>query len=147
MKIAAAAAFFRQGPAGGEMTSDSAQNLAGRRILIVEDEYYIADDLARALGALGAEVIGPVASPDQAHALLDAARPDFAILDMNLKGESGIPIGERLQGEGVPFVLASGYSGPAIPEQFRGVPRVEKPFDAEAVAECVRALLRETRPV
>ncbi|WP_170267928.1 hypothetical protein [Methylobacterium oxalidis] len=35
-------------------------SLAGRRVLVVEDQYLLACDMAQALGAEGAEVIGPV---------------------------------------------------------------------------------------
>ena len=65
------------------MTAASEQSLSGRRVLVVEDEYFIAiaDDIARALGRLGAEVVGPVPDRDEALALLSSGeRVDLAVL-------------------------------------------------------------------
>ncbi|WP_052955021.1 response regulator [Microvirga vignae] len=70
------------------MTAPPRGALANRRVLIAEDEYFIARDIARALHALGAEVVGPVASRDEVQAILATGeRLDAAILDINLNGE------------------------------------------------------------
>lgn len=63
-------------------------DLTGRRVLVVEDDYTIADVLCRHLEGAGADVLGPV--PDVAGALeLLAAEDalDGAVLDVNLGGE------------------------------------------------------------
>jgi hypothetical protein len=57
------------------------------RILIVEDEYYLAADLAEALAARGAEILGPIGTLDEALQAIAADRPDQAVLDVNLRGE------------------------------------------------------------
>ena len=111
-----------------------------RRILIVEDEYLLATDLVRALGARGVDVVGPIATLDGAARLVEQERIDSAILDINLRGEMAYPIADRLCAAGIPFVIASGYGRANLPERFAGVPHIEKPFDAEAVL----ALLQET---
>ncbi len=112
--------------------------LHGARVLVVEDEYYLADDLARALGEAGAEVLGPVGTLDDAEAKLAGKGFDCAVLDMNLRGEMAYPIADRLESAGIPFVIATGYNSASLPERFRARPRVEKPFDPSAV---VRALV------
>ena len=62
--------------------------LTGRRLLVVEDEFYLAEDLARDLAARGAVVIGPVPSVDDALDLVeDTEHIDGAVLDLNLQGE------------------------------------------------------------
>lgn len=116
-------------------------DLRNARILIVEDEYYLADDLAAALRRIGAEVVGPVGTLSEAEALVGGKRFDCAILDMNLRGEMAFSIADRLEKEGIPFVVASGYDSAALPDRFSGIPRVEKPFDTAEVIAAIPALL------
>lgn len=110
------------------------------RILIVEDEYYLAADLAATLRDEGIEVAGPVGTLADAERLIDQGGIDRAVLDVNLRGEMSFPIAERLEEAGVPFVIATGYSGESLPERFRDKPRLEKPFRPEVVA---RLLVQE----
>jgi DNA-binding response OmpR family regulator len=105
------------------------------RILIVEDEYYLAADLAEALAARGAEVIGPVGTLDEALKVISAGGVDQAVLDVNLRGQMSFPIADRLEAEGIPYVIATGYSEGSLPERFRSKKRLEKPFRAERIAE------------
>src|SRR3712207_954447 len=91
--------------------------LAGRRVLVVEDEYFIADDIARALRKLGAEVVGPLASRDEAlDAFSSGQSIDAAVLDINLRGDAVYPVADALRGRKVPFVFATGYDPATIPE-------------------------------
>src|SRR3546814_16835664 len=68
------------------------RSLAGKHILIVEDEYFIAADLARALEAEEATILGPFC--DLAPALASARdnHIDVALLDVNLHGEHCYPV-------------------------------------------------------
>lgn len=112
------------------------------RILVVEDEYFVAADLAQALAAAGTAVIGPVSTEDEALALLDAGeRIDGAVLDINLRGEMVYPLADALRERGVPFVFATGYGASILPIRFRGVPRWEKPFDYRALAQSIPDIL------
>ncbi|MGJ3261910.1 MAG: response regulator [Salinarimonas sp.] len=104
------------------------------RILVVEDEYFIADDLAQALAAEGAEVIGPVGDPAEALDLIARERIDRAVLDINLRGELVFDVARALQARQVPFVFATGYGGNVVPSGLTDVPRWEKPFDATSLA-------------
>lgn len=108
--------------------------LSGARIVVVEDEYYLAEDLADALKDAGAEVIGPVGSIGHAQELLEAGGFDGALLDMNLRGELSFALARQLQAADVPFVIVSGYSSGALPPELGSVPRLEKPINpADAV--------------
>ena len=115
----------------------SHSSLASRRVLVVEDEFFLADDVAEALRALGAEVVGPVPTGAMALALLDGERVDAAVLDINLRGETIFPLADVLRARGVPFVFATGYDESATPPAYRDVPRWEKPFNPQ---DLVRAL-------
>nr|WP_225190528.1 response regulator [Bradyrhizobium sp. IC4059] len=79
------------------------------RILVVEDEYLIALELETQLTTAGYRVIGPASDVDGALELLNASRPDAAILDVNLAGEWVTPVAQALKAMSVPYILASGY--------------------------------------
>src|SRR3712207_5045929 len=116
----------------------SASALQGRRILVVEDEYMMADDLRRDLEKAGAEVVGPV--PSVADALRLMAQADIldgAILDVNLRGEKAYLVADALRERGVPFVLATGYEQWALPEAYKDVPRCDKPIDLRHLARAL----------
>jgi len=105
-------------------------------VLVVEDEYFLADDMSRALASLGAEIVGPVPTRDQALALLTSdERIDAAVLDINLRGEMVFAVADVLRERGVPFVFATGYDKTAVPPNYQEVPRWEKPFDPSALAK------------
>lgn len=118
-------------------------DLAGRRLLVVEDEYLLARQLARELRALGAEVVGPAASVAQALALIAAQAPlDGAVLDMNLRGELAHAVADALVAREVPFVIASGFDSGVVAERHAGAPRREKPVEVAEVARLLRAAQR-----
>lgn len=110
-------------------------NLAGQRILIVEDEYFLAADFVQALAALGAVVIGPASNVEAALGLLDGSAPDLAILDINLKGDISFAVADALAARGLPFVFVTGYDQGVIPPRHADRPRWQKPFDAARLLE------------
>lgn len=114
--------------------------LAGVRVLVVEDEYYLADDIGRALDASGAAVVGPASTLEEAERLIAAGAFDRAVLDMNLRGDMAWTIADRLRERGIPFVVASGYSGATLPERLAGVAFIEKPFRVERLVELIARL-------
>jgi CheY-like chemotaxis protein len=112
------------------MSSEDSSGVSGRRILLVEDEYLIAFDVASLLESKGAEVIGPAASVHEALGLLETgARPDAAVLDINLGDERVFPVAEELQAANVPFVFLSGYDARVVPGRYTAVPCCTKPLD------------------
>jgi CheY-like chemotaxis protein len=122
---------------GSEMSlqTDNPGPLSGRRVLVVEDEYFLADDIARALQSLGARVLGPVAElSDAAHLLEGQPMVDAAIVDINLRGELVFPFARRLRARNIPFVFTTGYDKGTIDAEFQDVLRWEKPLDVAAMA-------------
>lgn len=99
------------------------------RLLVVEDEALIAMALARDLERLGWDIVGPVATIDEAHRLLASTLPDAAVLDVNLRGELVYPLADWLRRHGVPFVFCSGYEHLETQSAYDEWPRVRKPVD------------------
>lgn len=123
------------------MAQFSDKDLRGLRVLVVEDAFSMALIIETTLKALGCTVIGPASRLDKALPLLDREL-DCAILDINLDGEDAYPLITALQRRGVPLILTTGYEADALRPDFRGLPRLEKPFAMEAmVAAMVRAFL------
>ena len=109
----------------------------------MEDEFYLADDMALALQKLGAEVVGPVPTKDKALALLASEDAiDAAVLDINLKGHAVYPVADALAERGVPFVFATGYDPAAVPPEYQRVPLWEKPFKPEILAQALPSLMQ-----
>ena len=108
----------------------SASPFAGRRVLVVEDDYMMAQDLRRDLQKLGATVVGPVPRvPEALRLIATQGALDGAILDVNLSGEMVYPVADVLRARGIPFVFSTGYGEWALPEAYKQVPRCEKPID------------------
>ena len=104
-------------------------SLRGRRVLVVEDDYLLAQDLREQLMSWGAEMMGPVASVTEALALVEAGpAPDMAMLDIGLGDEMVYPVAEALRTRGIPFVFATAYDAWVIPDAFAGVPVAQKPI-------------------
>ena len=126
------------------MTDNS---LAGSRVLVVEDEYYIADDVRSALIELGAEVLGPVPSVSEAQAFIGADLAiDCVLLDVNLRGELAFDMADALQERGIPFAFVTGYDREALPSRFSAVARLEKPVRSEQLTQVLRTMPVAEKP-
>ncbi len=108
--------------------------MAGRRVLVAEDEYFIAKSLVRDLEKAGAEVIGPVATVAEALDLVRSGALDGAVLDINLRGEMAFAVADALLERGIPLVFASGYSADIVPARYVGITLCEKPVDLGVLA-------------
>jgi CheY-like chemotaxis protein len=119
----------------------AAAPLSARRLLVVEDEYTIALDLAKSLEELGAEVVGPVATVKDALSVVtrEGERLDGAVLDINLRGERAYPVADALIARHVPFIFATGYTELLPAKPYTSVPRCEKPIDKAQLAKLLTA--------
>jgi len=121
--------------------TDAELPLAGRKVLVVEDQYLIAEDLCELVEVLGGEVIGPTSRVGSALAALRSDRPDLALLDVNLEEELAYPVAVALRQQGIPFVFTTGYDASVIDPRFADVPHLGKPISQGKLAEAVRKLL------
>jgi DNA-binding response OmpR family regulator len=118
-------------------------DVAGRRILVVEDEMLIAMEIEATLEALGCEIVGPVSTLETALQLAREMTLDAAILDITIRGGKSFPVANELLNRDIPFALASGYGDWALPEAMRDRPRLTKPFTAAELEKQVRFLCGE----
>jgi two-component SAPR family response regulator len=111
--------------------ADDLTALQGMKVLIVEDSFLVADDLAETVTEYGCTVVGPSGSLADGMRHAAEAALDGALLDVNLSNdETSFPIAEVLVERGVPFVFLSGYDlESAFPPQFKSVERLAKPVD------------------
>lgn len=108
------------------------KGLAGRQILVVEDELIIAWHIQASVESLGCVVSGPVSSVDAALGLLrnSTNKPDAALLDVNLQGTTVLPVAQECQLRNIPFVLITGYGRLPLDEPLlNNALRVRKPFN------------------
>jgi DNA-binding response OmpR family regulator len=110
-------------------------SLAGRRILVVEDEMLISLLIEDILADQDCVIIGPF---DRVAAALGAAQNedlDAALLDVNVAGVKIYPVAEVLAARGIPFMLLSGYGADAIPSGHPDWRACSKPFRPEDLVD------------
>lgn len=127
------------------MASESTMDLNGKRIVVVEDDYLLATELCRELRDLGATVLGPAPTPFYALQLINRKRIDAAVLDVRLHGTMVFEVADRLVGQGVPILFATGLSREELPGRFRSAELLEKPLDSWRIAARVNEMTH--RPV
>lgn len=116
--------------------------LSGKSVLMVEDEYLIADALCSAFEMEDVRVVGPFPSVRTAMEELDkGATADAAVLDVNLNGERVFPLADRLMADNVPIVLTTGYDSDAIPCNYAHLERLQKPVHLHELFGCLEKLL------
>jgi CheY-like chemotaxis protein len=121
------------------------KTIAGKRVLVVEDELMIRMLLEGMLTDLGHTVAAEAGGIEQAVMIAKKGDFDVAVLDVNLNGNPVTPVVEILVERGVPFVFASGYGQRGLPEAYRTIPTLQKPFQADALAEAIEAAVSLTQ--
>lgn len=91
------------------------------------------------LAEAGAKVVGPCSTVAKADEAVSAGGFDCPV-DLNLSGESAIPIAERRMDGGCRFAISTGYGTEALPKRLRGVPRIEKPYDPPTLLDLLSQL-------
>jgi DNA-binding response OmpR family regulator len=105
-----------------------AEAMAATRILVVEDEFLIALDIAGVLEQAGIAVIGPVGNVADALRAIEQDDVQGALLDVHLAGEPVDRIADALMARRIPFAFVSGHGSQQLPAAHRGAPLVKKPF-------------------
>lgn len=116
------------------------RRLAGRLILLVEDEPLIALDVEKALRGAGARV---VTAGYLESGLYTTVHPNLAaaVVDLHLGDGSGTTICRELQRFGVPFVIHTGYPHMLTAAEWPGVAIISKPAPAEEIVSALAGML------
>ncbi len=109
--------------------------LSGRRVLVVEDEYFIATDIVRGLSQAGAIIVGPVATLSDTMLRIERGGLDFAILNIRLQDGLVFPAADRLRLDCIPFLFLTGYDQNFIPGRFSSVRLCQKPHSNNEIIE------------
>jgi ActR/RegA family two-component response regulator len=129
---------YGQGDSGLAEARPMSDYIRGIRILIVEDEYVIATELAGQFEEAGAEVLGPV--PSIKGALGYVQRPGVvqgAILDLHIRDGLVFPVADELGRRNIPYVFYTAYSREVIPVRHRAAERLLKPADWKSIARAL----------
>jgi len=105
-----------------------------KRVLIVEDDPLIAEDISESLKEIGYTISGIAYDSNEAMTMARSTNPHIAILDINLESEKdGIEIGEYIQKHlQIPFIYLTSYSDKNTLERAkktRPMAYIVKPFD------------------
>jgi DNA-binding response OmpR family regulator len=111
------------------------------RVLVVEDDFLINQDLCEAIKRAGGEVVGPAMTAEAALELIARGELDGALLDVDLGGVHSADLAHALSERRIPYVVVTGYDTEMIPVEMRSAPRLHKPFSRnELIAEVRRCL-------
>jgi two-component sensor histidine kinase len=137
----AAAAIRRPASIGGAIAVADLPPLAGRSVLLLEDNLIIAMEGENILRELGAAVVFTASSIARAEAILRTERLDFALLDIHIGHETSLRFADSLAQAGTPFMFASGYGDDAkLGEQYRSTRIVTKPYTLESLQAMIRRM-------
>jgi DNA-binding response OmpR family regulator len=99
-----------------------------KRVLVVEDDPFIAMDLQDSLVEAGYEVLGPVSTVIDALSLVKTEHINGAVLDVNLGSEYSSPVAGVLFEHNIPFVSTTGYDLRNLPAEFQHGDAMQKPY-------------------
>jgi DNA-binding response OmpR family regulator len=121
-------------------TSADGEALQGCAVMIVEDNYYQAEDARRVLERAGASVIGPFSEAFAAVAAAERQAPDCALLDLNLGAGADFAPVRSLMARGVPVVVFSGYDAHIAPGDLPALRWLQKPATPDRIVAAVRSV-------
>lgn len=110
------------------MAIQSDEKLNKLRVLIVEDDYLIAENVAEVLREVGIYVVGPVGKFQEACQMVQDIPLDCAVLDINIVGGTAFPLIDVLIQSNVPVLLMTGYDQEELPVKYRSLPLIQKPL-------------------
>ena len=108
--------------------------LAGRRVLVIEDEMLILMMIEDMLADLGCESVAVASKVGPAISLIEGQEFDTAMLDMNLNGIESYPVADALAARDVPYFFSTGNSLTNVKDGYRDQDVLKKPFTFEQLS-------------
>jgi DNA-binding response OmpR family regulator len=115
--------------------------LNGCSVLVVDDDFFLAEESREALEEAGATVLGPYGRADEAIGSLEENLPECAVLDLNLGPGPKFEVARAVKAKGVPMVLVTGYDENIIPPDLANTPCLQKPVSRAMLVAAVADLL------
>jgi CheY-like chemotaxis protein len=110
-------------------------------ILVVEDEPLVAMAVADCVTDAGCRVLGPIGDLSEALKTARTGKFDAALLDANLGGKNVDELATSLAQAGIPFAFVTGYGRDILPDAFRHVTVLTKPYDDDELKQVIREMV------
>jgi DNA-binding NarL/FixJ family response regulator len=120
---------------------DNEKCLSGKSVLIVEDNFLLAEDLRSSVAKAGARIVGPIGDASQALAAAQEKEIDVALLEVGLRGQSSVAVAQALAYRLIPTIIVTGYVRDALPPELENALYLAKPVKTDAVLNVMSALL------
>lgn len=120
---------------------DNEKSLSGKSVLIVEDNFLLAEDLRSTVERTGARIVGPIGDASQALTAAQEKKIDVALLGVGLSDQSCIAVARVLAYRLIPFIIITGYVRDALPPEFENALYLAKPVMTDSVLNVISALL------
>jgi len=114
----------------------------GGSVFLVEDEVMIRMMVADMLDELGYKIAAEAGEIAEAIRLVQSTDFDLAILDVNVNGKVISPVADLIKARNRPFIFATGYGSSGLPEEYRDLPSLQKPFQIETLARAIDDALK-----
>ncbi|WP_372013275.1 response regulator receiver protein [Tistrella mobilis] len=121
------------GRRGREVGGERRIDRPSLKVLVLEDDFYLAETLSDDIRSCGDTVVGPFADMDEAIRHVAAAQ--VAILDVRIRDLASFPVADSLVLGRVPFVFLTGYDNDIFPDRFAGRPVYQKPHHARTLLD------------
>ena len=114
------------------------------KVLIVEDEFMLANDVARLFASKGADIVGFAPTVRQARQIIERGEHiDVAVLDVSLADDEVYEVADLVRERGACLVFYTAADASRLPERFSDAPVVQKTAGVEQIYS---AVLRACKP-
>ena len=121
------------------------QAIQGAKILVLDDEWLLAEQQSQMLISAGAEIVGPFNTIDDARKALATTKVDLAILDYNIGGEPVDRLIDEVSAKDVPILVVSGYGSSLTLPEHLGVAFLPKPVSPASLVNHAASLIGKSR--
>lgn len=113
------------------------------RVIVIEDDYLLSATLKDGLERIGCTVLAQAANLRDGMLLTANTACDFAVVDLDLKGEMAFPLLDQLHELGIPFVMATGAYPGEVPARHANAPRLSKPYNLQELRQMIDRIAGE----